>query len=61
MQGAACQDGIELAVENINKPGGITGKAVEVIYEDTGFINTNMDYKTAHNFIFIAFFESKTS
>jgi branched-chain amino acid transport system substrate-binding protein len=42
MQGVAFQEGIELAVENINKSGGISGRAVKVIYEDTGFINTNV-------------------
>lgn len=33
--GERCKKGIDLAVEEINKQGGINGKTVEVIYEDS--------------------------
>ena len=32
--GVSCQDGVELAVKQINDAGGINGKQVQVIYED---------------------------
>ena len=32
--GVSCQDGVELAVKQINDAGGINGKPVKVIYED---------------------------
>jgi branched-chain amino acid transport system substrate-binding protein len=43
MQGAAFQEGIELAVEEINKSGGINGQTLRVIIEDT-----HGDPKSAH-------------
>jgi len=38
--GAEMQKGISIAVDEINSSGGVNGKKVEVIFEDSGFVNS---------------------
>ncbi|RIL01329.1 MAG: hypothetical protein DCC75_13720 [Proteobacteria bacterium] len=49
-QGAAFREGIELAAEIANKRGGLAGRRLEVIYEDTNF-NTSNAHRAAKKLI----------
>ena len=42
MQGVAFREGIELAVDRVNKNGGIRGRKISVVYEDTNFNSSNV-------------------
>ena len=43
MQGSAFREGIELAANEINSSGGINGRTIEIIYEDTHFMPVNVN------------------
>lgn len=51
MIGQEMQRGIELAVDDINARGGIDGRKIEVIYEDSGFINKEKIVTAAYKLI----------
>jgi branched-chain amino acid transport system substrate-binding protein len=52
MQGNAFKEGIELRADSINRDGGINGRSLEIVFENTNFDSAET-YRAAHKLIHI--------